>query len=537
MSAHRRARLRLFFSFLTVALTVAEAYAQDDAYRKGLGARGDERWPEVVTQMQLAISADGSESGRRVDRGAFRRDTPYLPYYFLGEALFRQDNCVGAIEAWSTSQQQGAVLKEENFRRTLERGLDDCSKRGFLLPKDYQSLLASTQQALTDASATGGRVVSIQKEHRELWQSHTDWAERYERGRSEFDSASKSQVSGRASRRRSELEAARAAASRAVGIFNGLEKEIVTSVEFAKSIETQARDVEQSIAAAERNDRTLDALGARLPPAVVGVRQKARALLDDAKSQLATGRRAQNEAAVDTARAAGQQALALLEGALEETRALLRETDTRQMQDEVAKGLEVFAGIDGSLARLDTILSQRPAQAPSDAAERDALRMRVTGARRRFDQARASDNLAGVQQAVGAATAARQPLEALLERLGVLTFREQGVTATLENGVRLFLEGAYQAALEALDAAVGEVTGVPAFHAQLMRAASLYKLYIRSGEKDKSLLTRAVAAVEECRRQDSTFTPDSRVFDPRFVAFFQTGAPVERPSSGAGTTR
>ena len=81
------------------------------------------------------------------------------------------------------------------------------------------------------------------------------------------------------------------------------------------------------------------------------------------------------------------------------------------------------------------------------------------------------------------------------------------------------------------------MTGVPAFHAQLMRAASLYKLYIRSGEKDKSLLTRAVAAVEECRRQDSTFTPDSRVFDPRFVAFFQTGAPVERPSSGAGTTR
>jgi hypothetical protein len=115
--------------------------------------------------------------------------------------------------------------------------------------------------------------------------------------------------------------------------------------------------------------------------------------------------------------------------------------------------------------------------------------------------------------------------------------RPEGVTAALADGARLFLDGEYQRALAVLDAALGDVEGVPAFHAQLMRAASLYKLYIRSGAKDQSLLTRAVAAVEECRRQDSTFAPDSRVFDPRFIRFFQTGAAVEAPSSGAGTTR
>ena len=307
MSAHRGARLRLAFLFLTVAFGVADAYAQDDAYKRGLGARDDERWSEVATQMRLAIAADSRESARRVDRGVFRRDAPYLPYYFLGEALFRQNDCASAIDAWSTSQQQGAVLKEENYRRTLERGLDDCGKRGFLLPKEYLSLLASIQEALTDASETGGRVASLQKENRALWQSNADWNERYERGRSEFDSASRSQVSGRASRRRSDLEAARAAAGRAVGIFNGLEKEIVKSVEFAASIERQARDVEQSIAAAERSDRTLDSF-AQLPPAVTGDRQKARALIDEAKSQLAAGRRAQNEAAIGSARDASREA-------------------------------------------------------------------------------------------------------------------------------------------------------------------------------------------------------------------------------------
>ena len=99
MSAHRGARLRLAFLFLTVAFGVADAYAQDDAYKRGLGARDDERWSEVATQMRLAIAADSRESARRVDRGVFRRDAPYLPYYFLGEALFRQNDCASAISA------------------------------------------------------------------------------------------------------------------------------------------------------------------------------------------------------------------------------------------------------------------------------------------------------------------------------------------------------------------------------------------------------------------------------------------------------
>jgi hypothetical protein len=536
MSAHRAARLRVVFLFFVFAFAVTNAYAQDDAYKRGLGARDDERWSEVVTQMQMAIAVDGRESARRVDRGVFRRDTPYLPYYFLGEALFRQDNCAGAMEAWSASQQQGFVLKEENYRRTLERGLDDCSKRGYVPSKEYQVHLAAIQQALSTASATAGRVMNLQKEHRDLWQLHTDWAERYERGRNEFNSASKSEASGKASRRRGELEAARAASSRAVEILSSLEKEIGAAVEFARVIETQAREIEQSIAAAESNERTLDSLGAQLPPAVTGDRQKARALIEEAKSQLATGRRAQNEAAIGSARDASRQALILLEGALGAANAI-KATDVKALDGDVAKGTDLFSGLEASLARLDTLLSQTSARAPSDAAAQgETVRGRITGARRRFEQSRAKGDRAGVLRAVGAGLAAGQELEALIARLNELV-RPEGVTAALADGARLFLDGEYQRALAVLDAALGDVEGVPAFHAQLMRAASLYKLYIRSGAKDQSLLTRAVAAVEECRRQDSTFAPDSRVFDPRFIRFFQTGAAVEAPSSGAGTTR
>ncbi len=37
------------------------------------------------------------------------RRGPYLPYYFLGEAYFLQNNCVEALDAWRESERQGVV--------------------------------------------------------------------------------------------------------------------------------------------------------------------------------------------------------------------------------------------------------------------------------------------------------------------------------------------------------------------------------------------------------------------------------------------
>ena len=214
MSANRAACLRLCFLFLTLAVTAGDAYAQqDEAFERGLKAREAGNWSEVERQMQLAITADPRESERRVRR------TQYRPYYFLGEALYRQKNCRGAIDAWSTSQRLAAGFKEDSFRRDIDRGLADCSRLGLLLPKEYQSLLNSTAVALNDAAEIGGRVSDLQTQHRDLW-SGRDWAERYNRGRDEYEAGFKNREAGASTRRKSEFEEARAAAGRAADIFS-----------------------------------------------------------------------------------------------------------------------------------------------------------------------------------------------------------------------------------------------------------------------------------------------------------------------------
>ena len=63
-------------------------------------------------------------------------------------------------------------------------------------------------------------------------------------------------------------------------------------------------------------------------------------------------------------------------------------------------------------------------------------------------------------------------------------------------------------------------------HVHLFRAAALYHLFVRSGEKDQALRTRAVAEIDACKRLNSQFAPDSRAFAPRFIAFYENAAPA-----------
>jgi hypothetical protein len=58
-------------------------------------------------------------------------------------------------------------------------------------------------------------------------------------------------------------------------------------------------------------------------------------------------------------------------------------------------------------------------------------------------------------------------------------------------------------------------------HAHLFRAASLYALYVRSGETDQTLRGEAVASVRRCKEIDPGFRPNARAFSPRFLIFFQ----------------
>jgi hypothetical protein len=72
-------------------------------------------------------------------------------------------------------------------------------------------------------------------------------------------------------------------------------------------------------------------------------------------------------------------------------------------------------------------------------------------------------------------------------------------------------------------------------HVSVFRAASLYALYVRSGETNQALRNDALGAIQRCKEIDPSFQPDPRAFSPRFVSFFQSaggsGEPVPAPSA------
>jgi hypothetical protein len=174
---------------------------------------------------------------------------------------------------------------------------------------------------------------------------------------------------------------------------------------------------------------------------------------------------------------------------------------------------------------------------PEMAGKRDAAQKQLDALRRRFDRALRAADVGGVQQVARLAIDERGALDQLIKSFGPLTLRDRGVHASLEAGARAFFDGEYQTVLAALDPA-NTPTDVPLqLHVHLFRAAALYALYVRSGEKDQSLLMRAAEEAGQCKQLNPAFVPDSPAFSSRFIAFFNQAA-ASRPAADdpAGAT-
>jgi hypothetical protein len=98
------------------------------------------------------------------------------------------------------------------------------------------------------------------------------------------------------------------------------------------------------------------------------------------------------------------------------------------------------------------------------------------------------------------------------------------VVAALEDGARYYLDGQYQKALDALGPP-GQLTNVLLqVHVHVFRAASLYALYLSSGQSNQALRAQASDEVQRSREIDPAFRPSRRAFTPRFISFYEAGA-------------
>ena len=506
----------------------AIAAAQDDAFRRGLDARGDRDWTVAANQMRAAIANDAKESAQRKVGGFLGLGSmEYLPYYFLGEALLSLGDCVGAVEAWSNSEQQGAVKARREFVANIAAGYKKCAAGGVLLPPEYNALLASTRQALTEATTLAERVSKRGQENIEAWRPEIN--EQYTRASGELQAAHARLQAGTRARSAADFNESRAATGRATGILRGLESSLNASIENVSFIQRQVREVDQLIAGAENADRAIDGVKVELTPELGASRQNGRDLVARARERLRTAEKTQSAATANEGLRAAQDATTVFNQVLDAATRLARAAVERELGEVLAAAAEAVSFLDTSFATLERLVAEKPTVATPDmTTKREALLKRVNTIRRRFDTANKTQNAGGLREAARLAVEARTELDTMIASFGPVTLRDRGVHEALEQGARLFFAGEHQQALTTLDSeALADAPLQMQVH--LLRAASLYHLFVRSGEKDPALRARAVSEIETCKRIDPNFQPDPRAFAPRFLSFYQNTVATVAP--------
>jgi hypothetical protein len=521
-------------------LLASYAQAQDDAFKRGLKAREDKKWESVVQEMRAAVQARSQESTAKVRSGLSglinRGGTEYLPHFFLGEALFNSGDCVGAITEWETSQRQAAVLALPEYAKQILNGYAECDKKGVLPPGKYDTVAARTLQQMNDINALAASVSALGQANADIWRSDQGMREQYERASSEMQSARTRYMAGRSTRDLRDFTEAGLAADRARSILIAVEGVLNTAIESQRSLQALAKDVGDAIGAAEALDRAVEAKP-RTPawtPAIGAMRQDSRDAIARARERLNEGIKTSNPPALTAARMLAVDASTRLKQVLDELTRGEKDALQRELGNALARALESFSLLDNAAATLNRLAAERPAVLPPDkAVERESVEREMSAAKRRFEAARKSDNVAAIVDAARLAATVKEKADLLIGAFGPLTIRDRGVHPVLEEGARLFFSGEYQQAAAALEP--GEVfqSEVPlTLHVHLFRAAALYELFLKSHEADASLRAQAVAELEHCRNIDSAFRPDARAFSPRFLAFYQSGGASAATGSG-----
>jgi hypothetical protein len=121
--------VRVIFTFMLSCLvlllaftTPAEAeFKRNYALAKKSYEDGD--YSQAVRQFQDAIK-DNPESAERVKLYGMRYDS-YIPYYFLGEAYFKLNDCSAAMTAWNQAIKEGVVQSQAEFS-SMQANMANC---------------------------------------------------------------------------------------------------------------------------------------------------------------------------------------------------------------------------------------------------------------------------------------------------------------------------------------------------------------------------------------------------------------------------
>lgn len=151
MVAVRRARIALAGMLaLLIGLGPRSAVGASeflDFYKLGLAAVEAADWEVAAEMMQKAIDRQPEAKARVTKALYFRR---YLPYFYLGKALYASGDCQGALAAWTLSEAQGVVARFPELEE-LNAGRASCRQRRSDLESAREAALGAIQRAISAA--------------------------------------------------------------------------------------------------------------------------------------------------------------------------------------------------------------------------------------------------------------------------------------------------------------------------------------------------------------------------------------------------
>ena len=509
-------------------LLAADAFAQDDAFKKGMDARDDQKWPEVVQSMQDAIRADPKESTRKVGRRLLLGGNEYLPHFYLGEAFFRSNNCAAALGAWDESEQQGVIRKMTRELGILRKGAAECEAKGFLSAARLPIEVERASAAIRAAAAAEQEFVTLRASHADA--VTPDSRTMADRARADLASAREALEPARRARRTEDLarvvstaEGARRAYVNARGLLD-------KGIESTTQLTRLADEAERTIAGADQTAQALASLlktsPARLSPApaLVDARRKAEETLKAAKDRLAAARKSRVDADVSEARTLAAGAAGSLAKVFADFEALRNTTVENELRALDGTAAGAFAAVDTRLVQVRSAVAGQGSseEAKKAAADLTALENNIGRARKRLAQAVAQRDLTGARAAVRVVTDANTSLDRMTALIaGAPAAAIDTVPDILKQGADAFFKGRYQEVLDTLsDGATAGLATPLRVHGHVLRAASLLALYEYSGRQDDSLRARARQDVDAGKRLDPAFQPNPAAFTPKFLAFF-----------------
>jgi hypothetical protein len=573
--AGRACRFTVGVAFLVLAGASPVWADYRDTFRRAILAFRAEDWNTAAALFSQARLERSDESGRVQISG--NSSEPYVPSFFLAQALVRLKRCPDALAAFDLASKRGSA--DPGLLRQIASKRRDCEQSQQPPPLRAASI-GVAENAVTEVKASvqraseaiaklpratsatfSGDVQNLQKAALDLESKFLSAkaAGDEQTFRAVADSASILRSDANRLRTRAEEAATAALLSRAVAaarrdveetdktlndpsLTQSAPKEIEQFQSRLRALSSQVSEaerlgrvdlIEQAAAAAREMRSDITKLSATVAARGVAFAKA----ISEAEAAVATTTRLLATAIAIIGETTSNADVARAKARLEDAqRTLHLARGGRAIADaEKAKAVAEAAAQDLLFAQASHALSSASSRVTSLASQvassngSDALRARMTSLKQQVSVA--SRELEAARSRTEAAVAQKVEITArqILAQADSVDALLQSSTAAavvpdeIRAAINAYFRGDYEQSVRLFDTLSVENASVdkrPRIY--VVKAAALFGWYVRTGETNTALRRRAIEALQVVRASGQLIAPDQRFFSPRFVAFSQT---------------